>query len=136
MPSQLMQARRKNRHADDQHPAWLQDPAQRRHGELHVRQVLQHLLAEDDIELLGFDRRKAFRVQSKPCCLPCLEPLLESLPPDERARARAALARTARFGEHGTITVVGLAELMVEHDAGHRSELEDLFRTLGVPPPL
>jgi DinB family protein len=48
----------------------------------------------------------------------------------------AALARTARFGEHGTITVVRLAELMVEHDAGHRSELEDLFRTLGGPPPI
>ena len=48
----------------------------------------------------------------------------------------AALARTARFGEHGIITVVRLAELMVEHDATHRSELEDLFRTLGVPPPV
>jgi uncharacterized damage-inducible protein DinB len=48
----------------------------------------------------------------------------------------AALARTARFGEHGTITVVRLAELMVEHDAGHRSEIEDLFRTLGVQPPV
>src|SRR5262249_29462608 len=30
-----------------------------------------------------------------------------------------SLARTARFGEHGTITVVRLAELMAEHDAGH-----------------
>ena len=49
---------------------------------------------------------------------------------------KASLARTARFGEHGTITVVRLAELMVEHDAGHRSELEDLFRALGVPPPV
>ena len=46
------------------------------------------------------------------------------------------LARTARFGEHGTITVGRLAELMAEHDAGHRAELEDLFRTLGVPPPV
>jgi uncharacterized damage-inducible protein DinB len=48
---------------------------------------------------------------------------------------RAALARTARFGEQGTITVVRLAELMAEHDATHRAELEDLFRTLGVPLP-
>src|SRR5262249_38515035 len=48
----------------------------------------------------------------------------------------AALARTARFGEHGTITVARLAELMVEHDQSHRSELTDLFRTLGVPPPV
>jgi hypothetical protein len=47
----------------------------------------------------------------------------------------AALARTARFGEHGTITVVRLAELMAEHDAGHRGELEDLFRTFGVASP-
>src|SRR5215469_15598766 len=47
----------------------------------------------------------------------------------------AALARTARFGEHGTITVLRLAELMAEHDAGHRTELEDLFRALGVPAP-
>ena len=46
-----------------------------------------------------------------------------------------ALARTARFGEHGTITVARLAELMAEHDAGHRAELEDLFRALGVPAP-
>jgi DinB superfamily len=45
------------------------------------------------------------------------------------------LARTARFGEHGTITIVRLAELMAEHDAGHRGELEELFRTLGVPAP-
>src|SRR5262249_48426729 len=48
----------------------------------------------------------------------------------------AALARTARFGEHGTISVVRLAELVVEHDAGHLSELEDRFRTFGVPPPV
>jgi DinB superfamily len=47
-----------------------------------------------------------------------------------------ALARTARFGEYGTITVTRLAELMAEHDAGHRTELEDLFRTLGVAPPV
>jgi DinB superfamily len=46
-----------------------------------------------------------------------------------------ALARTARFGEHGTITLARLAELMAEHDAGHRAELEDLFRALGVPAP-
>ena len=48
---------------------------------------------------------------------------------------RATLARTARFGEHGTITIVRLAELMAEHDASHRGELEDLFRTLGVTLP-
>jgi len=47
----------------------------------------------------------------------------------------ASLARTARFGEHGTITVTRLAELMAEHDAGHRGELEDLLRTFGVSPP-
>ena len=46
-----------------------------------------------------------------------------------------ALARTACFGEHGTITVVHLAELMAEHDAGHRQELVDLFRSLGRPFP-
>src|SRR5262249_55251430 len=49
---------------------------------------------------------------------------------------RTALARTARFGEQGTITVLRLAELMAEHDASHRGELEDLFRTLGVPFPV
>ena len=48
---------------------------------------------------------------------------------------RDALARTARFGEHGTITVVRLAELMAEHDAGHHTELQDLFRSLGHPFP-
>ena len=48
---------------------------------------------------------------------------------------RDALARTARFGEHGTITVVRLAELMAEHDAGHGVELEDLFRSVGRPFP-
>jgi DinB superfamily len=47
----------------------------------------------------------------------------------------AALARRARFGDQGTITVARLAELMAEHDAGHRAEIEDLFRTLGVPMP-
>jgi hypothetical protein len=46
-----------------------------------------------------------------------------------------ALARTAHFGEHGTITVIRLAELMAEHDAGHQAELEDLFRSLGQPFP-
>ena len=45
------------------------------------------------------------------------------------------LARTATFGEHGTITVARLAELMAEHDAGHHAELEALFATLGVPVP-
>ena len=35
-----------------------------------------------------------------------------------------ALARSATFGENGTITVAKLAELMAEHDASHRSELE------------
>lgn len=48
---------------------------------------------------------------------------------------RDDLARTARFDEHGVITVVRLAELMAEHDAGHRAELEDLFRSLGHPFP-
>ena len=48
---------------------------------------------------------------------------------------RDALARTARFGEHGTITVVRLAELMAEHDDSHRTEVEDLFRSLGHPFP-
>lgn len=46
-----------------------------------------------------------------------------------------ALARTARFGEHGTITIRRLAELMAEHDASHRGELEEMFRALGVPAP-
>lgn len=45
----------------------------------------------------------------------------------------AALARTARFGEHGTITIASLAELMAEHDASHRLELQDLFVTFGLP---
>jgi DinB family protein len=46
-----------------------------------------------------------------------------------------ALARTATFGEHRAITVEGLAQLMIEHDAGHRTELEQLFETLGRPLP-
>jgi hypothetical protein len=46
-----------------------------------------------------------------------------------------ALARTATFGEHGTITVERLAELMLEHDTGHRTELEELFTALGRPLP-
>ena len=46
-----------------------------------------------------------------------------------------ALARTARFGGQGTITIVRLAELMAEHDATHRGELSDLFRGLGLPAP-
>ena len=54
--------------------------------------------------------------------------LLSSLDP-------RALARTATFGEHGTISVQGLAELMVEHDAGHRGELEALVASLGQPTP-
>lgn len=41
------------------------------------------------------------------------------------------LARTARFGEQGTITVQRLAELMVEHDQSHRTELEELLAALG-----
>jgi len=45
------------------------------------------------------------------------------------------LGRTANFGEHGTITVEGLAQLMVEHDASHRRELEELFQALGRPMP-
>jgi hypothetical protein len=47
----------------------------------------------------------------------------------------AALGRTATFGEHGTITVEGLAQLMVEHDASHRQELGELFQALGRPMP-
>lgn len=47
-----------------------------------------------------------------------------------------ALARTARFGEHGIISIGRLAELMAEHDASHRSELEDLLRRLDVPSPV
>ncbi len=47
----------------------------------------------------------------------------------------AALARTATLAEHGTITVQRLAELMAEHDASHRVELDELFRSLGHPLP-
>jgi uncharacterized damage-inducible protein DinB len=54
--------------------------------------------------------------------------LLASLDP-------GALARTATFGEHGTITVQRLAGLMVEHDTGHRGELEALLASLGQPTP-
>ena len=46
-----------------------------------------------------------------------------------------ALARTATFGAHGTITVAELAGLMAEHDASHHAELEALFATLGRPLP-
>ncbi len=46
-----------------------------------------------------------------------------------------ALARTATFGEQGTITVHRLAELMAEHDASHRGELEALLASLGHPTP-
>ena len=45
----------------------------------------------------------------------------------------AALVRTATLGEHGTITVQRLAELMAEHDASHRGELEALLASLGHP---
>ena len=47
----------------------------------------------------------------------------------------AALARTATFGEHGPVTVRRLAELMAEHDASHRVELDELFRCFGQPLP-
>ncbi len=46
-----------------------------------------------------------------------------------------ALGRTANFGVHGTITLARLAELMDEHDASHRAEIQDLFRMLGVAAP-
>lgn len=44
-----------------------------------------------------------------------------------------ALARTATFGEHGTITLERLAGLMAEHDAEHRAEIEELLRLLARP---
>src|SRR5262249_61084563 len=44
-----------------------------------------------------------------------------------------ALARTARFGEHGTITVARLAELMGDHGARHRPGLLRLSRAPGRP---
>jgi len=47
----------------------------------------------------------------------------------------SGLARTAVFGNHGVITLARLAMLMDEHDGSHRAEIEDLFRTLGVPAP-
>ncbi len=40
---------------------------------------------------------------------------------------RRALARTATLGEHGVITVEGLAGLMLAHDGEHRAELEALL---------
>lgn len=46
-----------------------------------------------------------------------------------------ALFRAATFIEHGTITVQRLAELMAEHDASHRGELEALLASLGHPMP-
>jgi len=46
-----------------------------------------------------------------------------------------AIARTARFGEHGNITIARLAALMDEHDASHRQELVDLFEAHGRPFP-
>ena len=46
-----------------------------------------------------------------------------------------ALCRMATFGDHGTITIEGLAQLMLEHDAGHRTELEQLLQAFGRPLP-
>lgn len=45
-----------------------------------------------------------------------------------------ALARTAIFGEQGSITIPQLAALMAEHDAAHRGELEELLVSLGGAP--
>ena len=101
---------------------------------------LRRLLREDDPSLDDFDGGAVAAGRGYP-----RQDLPGAVQAFTEARARnllvlsgldaRALARTGRFGEHGTITVVRLAELMAEHDASHRSELEDLFRALGVPPP-
>lgn len=101
---------------------------------------LRRMLREDRPSLDDFDGAAVAARRAYPG-----QDLVAAMQAFAEARARnlavlsgldaAALARTATFGEHGPITVRRLAELMAEHDASHRVELDELFRCFGQPLP-
>jgi ketosteroid isomerase-like protein len=58
---------------------------------------------------------------------------LERLRTADRLRKlnHAEWQRVAEFGEEGTITIARLVEIVAEHDASHRREIEELLHEIG-----
>lgn len=97
---------------------------------------LRRMLREDVPALEDFDGGAVAARRGYPA-----QDLAAALQAFSEARARnlailsaldaRGLSRRATFGEHGTITVERLAELMAGHDATHHSEIEALFASFG-----
>lgn len=97
---------------------------------------IRRLLREQSPELADFDgsavaAARDYRKQELGAALAALDrarrqnvALLSDLPAE-------AFRRAGRMGELGEVTLERLTTLMVEHDAAHRQELEELFAALG-----
>ena len=97
---------------------------------------IRRSLREADPELLDFDgtgiaAARDYRKQDLGAALTAFDlarrqnvTVLSELP-------AAVFQRRGRLGELGSITLERLTELMLEHDASHRQELEALFAALG-----
>jgi hypothetical protein len=97
---------------------------------------IRRLLREDNPELADFDGAKVaqardYRKQDLTLALNALDlarrqnvAVLADLPTE-------ALHRRGRMAGVGEITLERLATMMLEHDASHRQELEELFTALG-----
>ena len=99
--------------------------------QLRVRRVL----AEDRPEIVDFDglaiaAARDYLAQDPDRALDAFASA-RAASVDHLARlTHAELARTARFPGEGVITLARLAELLVDHDASHREELDRLVGEL------
>ena len=97
---------------------------------------IRRILREDGPELADFDGAavaagRSYLTQDLGAALRDFESARRSNIETLRALPSAALDRTGRLAGKGRVTLRELAELMVEHDAGHSAELRDLLIAAG-----
>jgi DinB superfamily len=96
---------------------------------------LRRLVAEDDPFLPDFDgarlaRERSYRARSLPEGLTAFAEARRRSLALLRALGPEAWGRRGRQEGVGTITLGDVARMMLEHDAGHREEIENLERAL------
>jgi hypothetical protein len=97
---------------------------------------IRRILREDDPELADFDGAvvaagRDYLTQDLATALRDFESARKSNIETLSALPASALDRTGQLAGKGTVTLHHLAQLMLEHDAGHSAELRDLLLAAG-----
>lgn len=93
---------------------------------------IERILTEDEPALVDFDGKRLaaerdYRAQDAEAALAGFERARAQTAQRVKALSDSELARTARFGQEGVITMRRLIAMALEHDADHRQEIEGLL---------